>query len=69
MVGEPGAIDPYGYWRGVREIDEAGAVLVRPDGYVAWRQTAAVWDDDGALRQLTDALEAVLARPATTSGV
>ena len=65
---EPGTIDPYGYWRGVREIDEAGAVLVRPDGYVAWRQSAAVWDDDEALRQLTDALEAVLARPATTSG-
>jgi 2,4-dichlorophenol 6-monooxygenase len=69
VVGEPGTIDPYGYWRGVREIDEAGAVLVRPDGYVAWRQSAAVWDDDEALRQLTDALEAVLARPATTSGV
>ena len=25
VVGEPGTIDPYGYWRGVREIDEAGA--------------------------------------------
>ena len=66
MVGEPGTIDPYGYWRGVREIDEAGALLVRPDGYVAWRQTAAVWDDDEALRQLTDALTAVLAQPVDT---
>ena len=66
VVGEPGTIDPYGYWRGVREIDEAGAILVRPDGYVAWRQTAAVWDDDEALRQLTDALTAVLAQPVDT---
>ena len=63
VVGEPGTIDPYGYWRAVRETDEAGAILVRPDGYVAWRQTAAVWDDDEALRQLTDALTAVLAQP------
>jgi 2,4-dichlorophenol 6-monooxygenase len=63
VVGEPGTIDPYGYWRDVRETDEAGAVLVRPDGYVAWRQTTAVWDDDEALRQLNDALTAVLAQP------
>ena len=41
VVGEPGAIDPYGYWRRVREIDEAGALLVRPDGYIAWRHSAA----------------------------
>ena len=65
MVGEPGTIDPYGYWRGVREIDEAGAILVRPDGYVAWRQTAAVWDDDEALRQLTDALRPSWLSPST----
>jgi 2,4-dichlorophenol 6-monooxygenase len=66
VVGEPGTIDPYGYWRGVREIDEAGAVLVRPDGYVAWRQSAAVWDDDEALRRLTEALATVLAQPVDT---
>ena len=52
MVGEPGSEDLYGYWRGVREIDEAGAILVRPDGYVAWRQSTAVWDDAEALRRL-----------------
>ena len=66
VVGEPGTIDPYGYWRAVREVDEAGAILVRPDGYVAWRQSAAVWDDDEALTQLQDALTAVLAQPVTT---
>ena len=58
VVGEPGTIDPYGYWRGVREIDEAGALLVRPDGYVAWRPAPPVWDADEALHQLTDALTA-----------
>jgi len=63
VVGEPGTIDPYGYWRGAREIDEAGAILVRPDGYIAWRQSTAVWDDAEALHQLKEALTAVLAQP------
>jgi 2,4-dichlorophenol 6-monooxygenase len=63
VVGEPGAIDPYGYWHRVREVHEAGAILVRPDGYVAWRQGAAVWDDAEALRQLEDALAAILDQP------
>jgi 2,4-dichlorophenol 6-monooxygenase len=63
VVGEPGTIDPYGYWRGAREIDEAGAILVRPDGYVAWRQSVAVWDHTEALHQLKEALTAVLAQP------
>ena len=68
VVGEPGTADPYGYWRGAREVHEAGAVLVRPDGYVAWRHTPAVWDNDEALRRLTDALTAVLAQPVPPSG-
>jgi hypothetical protein len=36
---------------------------VRPDGYIAWRQPNAVWDDTDALDQLQDALGAVLDRP------
>ena len=63
VVGEPGTIDPYGYWHRVREIHEAGALLVRPDGYVAWRQTNPVWDDAEALHQLQEALTVVLAQP------
>src|SRR3954464_4717749 len=66
VVGEPGTIDPYGYWHRVREVHEAGAILVRPDGYVAWRQSAPVWDDAEALHQLEDALTAVLDRPVGT---
>ncbi|TWH18677.1 FAD-dependent monooxygenase [Prauserella rugosa] len=60
VVGEDGVLDPYGYWRAVREVDEAGAILVRPDGYVAWRRSASVWDDALALHELENALSAVL---------
>ncbi len=62
VVGEPATIDPYGYWRQVRDIEEAGALLVRPDGYVAWRHGAPVWDDTEALTRLENALTAVLDR-------
>ena len=47
----------------MREIHEAGALLVRPDGYVAWRQSNPVWEDAKALHQLQEALTAVLAQP------
>jgi 2,4-dichlorophenol 6-monooxygenase len=41
-------------------MDEAGAILVRPDGYVAWRHSAAVWDDEEAFRLIQQAITAVL---------
>ena len=53
--------DPYCYWRRVSEIDEAGVLLVRPDGYVAWRVSTAVWDAEQATALLRDALDRVLA--------
>ena len=59
VIGEPGALDPYGYWQQVRDIPEAGALLVRPDGYIAWRHNAEVWDIDEA----TTLLEGALVRP------
>jgi 2,4-dichlorophenol 6-monooxygenase len=64
-VGEPGYEDPYCYWARVREIDEAGVLLVRPDGYVAYRVTHAVYDTAEATEQLAQALSTVLARPIT----
>jgi 2,4-dichlorophenol 6-monooxygenase len=62
VTGATGTKDPYFAWAQVREVHEAGAVLVRPDGYVAWRQTAPVWDDDATLEQLRAALDSVLCR-------
>jgi 2,4-dichlorophenol 6-monooxygenase len=56
VVGDPRMIDPYGNWHRIREIHEAGAILVRPDGYVAWRHMAAMWDADGATSHLARAL-------------
>ncbi|WP_416427763.1 FAD-dependent monooxygenase (plasmid) [Pseudomonas sp. App30] len=60
VVGEPGTADAYFDWQRAREVHEAGAILVRPDGYIAWRQSDAVWSDGDALGQLRIAIEAVL---------
>ncbi len=60
VIGEKGTLDPYCNWARVREIHEAGVLLVRPDGYIAWRQSEAVWDEKDALRQLQEAIQAVL---------
>ncbi|WP_243844461.1 FAD-dependent monooxygenase [Salinibacterium sp. ZJ454] len=61
-IGAPGFADAYGEWHAQREIHEAGALLVRPDGYIAWRQPAAVTDVAEATQQLSAALDEVLAR-------
>ena len=62
VVGAPGAHDPYFAWHRIRGIDEAGALLVRPDGVVAWRERAAVREADDARRRLRGALSRLLAR-------
>lgn len=38
VTGAFGYQDPYCEWQQRREIAESGVLLVRPDGYVAWRQ-------------------------------
>lgn len=63
VVGEPGYEDPYANWRRVAEIDEAGALLVRPDGYVAWRRMSAAPDTGTAEGLLRDALRTLLCQP------
>lgn len=60
VTGAKGSSDPYCDWQAVREVHEAGAILVRPDGYIAWRQTEAVWSADDAASQLEHALQHVL---------
>ena len=41
-------------------LDEAGALLVRPDGVVAWRSMLAPTDETQARQALAQALAAVL---------
>jgi 2,4-dichlorophenol 6-monooxygenase len=60
-IGVEGLRDAYGDWLRAREIEEDGALLVRPDGYIAWR--AARLPDDPAAA-LTRAYTSVV-RPAS----
>ncbi|WP_028936071.1 FAD-dependent monooxygenase [Pseudonocardia spinosispora] len=55
-VGD-GFTDPEGTWARVREVSDAGAILVRPDNHVAFRAPAAV---DNATDVLVDAFSTVL---------
>lgn len=42
--------DPEGNWHAAYGIDAGGAVLVRPDGYVAWRSRSGAANPEAALR-------------------
>jgi 2,4-dichlorophenol 6-monooxygenase len=59
-VGADGARDVYGTWPRLSEIEEDGCLLVRPDGYIAWRQAAAPDSAADAADALADALGRVL---------
>ena len=41
--------DLYDDWARLREVDESGCVLVRPDAHVAWRSQEMVEDPEAAL--------------------
>jgi 2,4-dichlorophenol 6-monooxygenase len=57
-VGPDGdASDPSGAWSAAREIDEAGAVVVRPDGHVGYRSFSA---DAEPERAVHDAVRTIL---------
>jgi 2,4-dichlorophenol 6-monooxygenase len=60
-IGADDARDAYGEWRRVGEVDEEGALLVRPDGYIAFRHPSAL-DSAAAQEKLRSALASVLAR-------
>jgi 2,4-dichlorophenol 6-monooxygenase len=60
VIGVHGAQDSYSTWQAIREIEEAGVLLVRPDGVVAWRQHQGVTNPAEAKRALQAALAAVL---------
>ncbi|MGW4487070.1 FAD-dependent monooxygenase [Amycolatopsis sp. NPDC004368] len=60
-IGADSARDSYGDWTRTSEIDEAGALLVRPDGYVAWRHSSGAPEAE-ATAKLLAALKTVLSR-------
>ena len=51
--------DVYGDWARIRDIGDSGAILVRPDRYIAWRCHDLPDDPQGTLRAV---LQQVLAR-------
>ncbi|MET8641287.1 FAD-dependent monooxygenase [Streptomyces sp. NPDC004675] len=61
-IGDPDFRDAYGEWSRVSEIAEDGALLVRPDGHVAWRCTGAPGNAAAAQAELLGALRQVLGR-------
>ncbi|MEV7043204.1 FAD-dependent monooxygenase [Amycolatopsis sp. NPDC051061] len=58
-VGDPEGRDAYGDWSRLSGIDEDGCLLIRPDGYVAWRHRTA---DAEAAKSLLRALKSLLDR-------
>ncbi len=60
VIGGAGLEDRDGLFQKRYGVDEDGAVLVRPDGVVAWRSSGG---DDAPTEQLEDALRAVLGQP------
>jgi 2,4-dichlorophenol 6-monooxygenase len=60
IVGAPGSRDPYFDWHHAREVDEAGVILVRPDGYIAWRHAAAADGQQEACELLHHAIGSIL---------
>jgi hypothetical protein len=48
--------DPDGNWHAAYGIDTDGAVLVRPDGYVAWRSRSGAASPEAALRAVFEQL-------------
>lgn len=54
--------DPYFDWARIRGVEEDGAILVRPDRFVAWRANSILEEDDWAARTLRKVLKSVLAK-------
>ena len=56
--------DPDGNWHNVYGVQPDGAVLVRPDGYVAWRSASAVRDPQQSLSDVAARLFGRALQPA-----
>jgi hypothetical protein len=65
-VGRGGDVaDPDDRWAHTYGVDADGAVLLRPDGHLAWRRRCGVAD---AAAELEPAMLAVLGRAARSAG-
>jgi putative polyketide hydroxylase len=56
LVGGPGLTDPAAAFLAQYEINPDGAVLIRPDGYIAWRSTSGPTDDASLVSVLAQIL-------------
>ena len=57
MVGKGGDLgDSDGNWHDAYGVDTDGAVLIRPDGHVAWRSRSGAWNPGLVLRTALDRL-------------
>ena len=62
QIGSRDYRDVYGTWNAKSEVHEAGAVLVRPDGYVAWRMAEKPMSDFDYVTALKHVLDRVQLR-------
>ncbi|OCI90887.1 2,4-dichlorophenol 6-monooxygenase [Agrobacterium sp. 13-626] len=60
IIGRDGLQDLYFEWRRAAEISEEGAILVRPDGIVAWRSFGAAPSAEAAADGLYSVLSTIL---------
>ncbi len=64
VIGEGSISDPSGRWNDICEIAADGAILVRPDGHVAFRAAKGVPDTG---KVLSEALSSILGKESTVS--
>lgn len=55
--------DVYFDWESLCGVDESGAVLVRPDRFVAWRAPEVLGSADACTARLTEVMRSVLGLP------
>jgi hypothetical protein len=59
QLGRDGLEDPAGGFAAAYGIEPSGCVLVRPDGFVAWR---ARNDDDASATRLSEVVRSILSQ-------
>lgn len=57
LIGSGNLEDPEQHWSAAYGVTDSGAVLVRPDGFVAWRAERAVDDPTCAIAELSALLD------------